>query len=319
MKQLAVMVGYKVPHVCYPLLFSILLVAKISTFVFYMGMTNYKIISVPSPLHTPKQQHIMTEINDTQTKRNGSTAPFQSHIHNNRSVLSHPLFLSNAETRCFWPPMDQLLKQVLDFPYGIFIEVGGFDGLFQSNTYIYEKNFGWSGLLVEPAYKNARHLKSNRPYSIGVHAALTSFEKNGSYMSDPGGSPGAASIHSKNGKVTGWALSHLLDKFSIRHIDFFSLDVEGYEMTVLKGLDLTRHRPSLILIEIRRNQFNEIDKFMSRNNYVRIPGYDVENGVSGFPRGHKHRDYVYRERTSRLDLVNFHFKPLEECEWFRRS
>ena len=33
-------------------------------------------------------------------------------------------------------------------------------------------------------------------------------------------------------------------------IDFFSLDVEGYEMEVLKGIDFTKHTPTFILIEI---------------------------------------------------------------------
>jgi hypothetical protein len=35
------------------------------------------------------------------------------------------------------------------------------------------------------------------------------------------------------------------------NIDFFSLDVEGYEVPVLQGMDVDRNRPRLILVETK--------------------------------------------------------------------
>ena len=46
-------------------------------------------------------------------------------------------------------------------------------------------------------------------------------------------------------------LSTLLDAQNMPQIDLFSLDVEGYEAEVLKGLDLTRHKPRFILVETK--------------------------------------------------------------------
>src|SRR5205085_1005428 len=51
-------------------------------------------------------------------------------------------------------------------------------------------------------------------------------------------------------EVPARTLSSLLDEAEIAEIDLFSLDVEGYEEEVLRGLDLGRHAPHLILVEI---------------------------------------------------------------------
>ena len=50
-------------------------------------------------------------------------------------------------------------------------------------------------------------------------------------------------------KVRGRALSSLIDECGLTRIDFLSLDVEGYEEHVLRGIDFTRHRPTFICVE----------------------------------------------------------------------
>lgn len=47
------------------------------------------------------------------------------------------------------------------------------------------------------------------------------------------------------------SLQSLIDKHNINKIDFLSLDVEGYEAQVLKGIDFHRTRPRFILVEAR--------------------------------------------------------------------
>jgi FkbM family methyltransferase len=44
-------------------------------------------------------------------------------------------------------------------------------------------------------------------------------------------------------------LSALIDAAQLKSIDFLKIDVEGAEPDVLAGLDLTRHRPRVILVE----------------------------------------------------------------------
>jgi hypothetical protein len=44
----------------------------------------------------------------------------------------------------------------------------------------------------------------------------------------------------------------LLEKHRISHIDFMSLDLEGFELPALRGLDFSRVRPTWLLIEERQ-------------------------------------------------------------------
>jgi FkbM family methyltransferase len=44
-------------------------------------------------------------------------------------------------------------------------------------------------------------------------------------------------------------LSALLDEAGFDRLDFLCLDVEGYEVQALQGLDLDRHPPAFVLIE----------------------------------------------------------------------
>ena len=45
--------------------------------------------------------------------------------------------------------------------------------------------------------------------------------------------------------------SEVIEEAGLASIDLFSLDVEGAEMEVLDGLDLSRHRPKAFVIEAR--------------------------------------------------------------------
>ncbi len=100
-------------------------------------------------------------------------------------------------------PLDQTMKKFLTEPCGFFIEAGAQDGIFQSNSLIFARKLGYTGLLVEPATSLIERLKQNRPESIVFNGALTSFLKDGSQVTVSSGSPmGIVSDDIVNAKST---------------------------------------------------------------------------------------------------------------------
>lgn len=51
-------------------------------------------------------------------------------------------------------------------------------------------------------------------------------------------------------EVPARTLSHILDHYQAPAVDLLSLDVEGYEASALRGLDLDRHAPRFVVVEV---------------------------------------------------------------------
>jgi len=169
--------------------------------------------------------------------------------------------------------MDVKLDSIIDRDRGFFIEAGANDGFTQSNTYWLERFRGWRGLLVEPMPEQAAEARRSRPDSTVVECALVAADhpeptvhmRFGDLMSAV---DGVQEVDwSRRGLILGWrdpyeldvparTLSSLLDELSAPEIDLLSLDVEGFEAQVLRGLDLARHAPRYVLVEIHEPEVN---------------------------------------------------------------
>lgn len=175
------------------------------------------------------------------------------------------------------------LKPFLGFRNGFFVEAGANDGIAQSNTLRLERKLGWRGLLIEPIPELAAKCRKNRPGSTVENCALVASDTpDGSVtmhhcglMSVLAGAmqPADEAAHLAKGqalqtiepydiRVPARTLCAVLDQHEVDRIDFMSLDVEGCELDVLKGLDLERYRPRLLLIEVRNR--HTMDAFLQR-------------------------------------------------------
>jgi FkbM family methyltransferase len=164
--------------------------------------------------------------------------------------------------------LDVMLERHLPERGGTFVEAGAHDGYTQSNTYYLERHRGWSGVLVEPIPSLARKAARHRPRSRVLNCALVADEQDGptvtmrfdDLMSTIAGSaaerPEARGGRALTGRrsyavdVPAQTLNAVLAEIEGRQVDLLCLDLEGLELEVLRGLDLDRHAPRYLLVEM---------------------------------------------------------------------
>jgi FkbM family methyltransferase len=165
--------------------------------------------------------------------------------------------------------MDRKLDAIINLREGVFVEAGGHDGYTQSNSYFLERFRGWRGILVEPMPELAAEARLNRPNAQVFQCALVPSDypdlsvemEFGDLLTTVRGLHENDQHDVLGGLVLGWrdhrvekvparSLDSILDQTGAREIDLLSLDVEGYEDQVLRGLDLSRYAPAWILIEM---------------------------------------------------------------------
>ena len=191
---------------------------------------------------------------------------------------------------------------------GFFVELGANNGILQSNTAFLEKNRNWSGVLIEPNIKNYEFCKLNRPNSICYNYACVSDDFTdefvyGDFNLDPNDQTSLMSsvngtrlnLFKKNlTKVPASTLTNILDRQLIPKIDLLSLDVEGYEYSVLKGLNLNKYTPTYLLIEIYNFDFEKIVNYLKDNKYQLVCNFSNYNKINNPNWDTKHNDFLFK-------------------------
>jgi FkbM family methyltransferase len=202
------------------------------------------------------------------------------------------------------------LKKFLNFKNGFFLEVGAYDGLLFSNTVDLEINLNWRGILIEPDFNQYIKCVKNRPNSIVVNAALVSGgggSKKNNKVLFPERSSLMAKIEQENifnlfrlffrklTYVNSISLGSLLSNLDITKIDFFSLDVEGNELEVLKGINFNDVDIKYICIEIWNKEKEKIFNFLEKNNYLFIKDLSEFNKQDYPNWSGDHHDYMFKK------------------------
>jgi len=153
------------------------------------------------------------------------------------------------------------------FPYkqhGVFVEIGGYDGVTYSNTVLLEMALNWRGLLIEGHPKSFTRLQKTRPCQTTLHTAICEKSKHMFIPftiaeSSSAGDPQTMTdvfkerIHqnqvNETVDVPCQPMSAILKVQKIKHVDVFFLDVEGAELNVLRTINFKAVEIDLFVIE----------------------------------------------------------------------
>ena len=197
---------------------------------------------------------------------------------------------------------DMVLAHIFgDQPSGFFVDVGAFHPVNHSNTlYFYLR--GWSGLNIDPTPGSMESFRRLRDRDINCEIGISSeagemefFEFNeptlnsfnrelSEYRNSDTETFGYARIL-KTVTVNTIPLAQLLnDKIGIGPaIDFMTIDVEGFELSVLQSNDWDKYNPRCLIIE----SFAPIEKIATEpvHKYISELGYTL--------RGKTVASYIY--------------------------
>ena len=166
---------------------------------------------------------------------------------------------------------------------GFFVEFGATNGIDFSNTYLLERDYGWTGILAEPAICWHEALAKNRAAKIdrrcvwsrsaenlifkevqeAVLSTLATFAATDMYSQ--------ARNVGRTYEVRTVSLLDLLDEYGAPHeIDYLSIDTEGSEFDILSAFDFSRYRFSVITVEHNHTPSRDrIHDLLASNGYLR--------------------------------------------------
>jgi len=182
-----------------------------------------------------------------------------------------------------------LLKWFSGLCNGTYIEMGGLDGVKFSNSFVFNKEFQWHGVLVELSPTNYQKLVQNRPDELGTVNAAVCGERQMIHYYDGVRTKtvsGVWEFTTDSFRRQWWKgvtidqttpiecrpLCDILEEHAPNQhfFDFFSLDIEGAEFMALQSLDFDKVGFGIILIEA--DEHNE-RKNMALRAFLESKGY----------------------------------------------
>ena len=195
----------------------------------------------------------------------------QERVANNSTAkFDFLLELPRSDARKLIPYIDQSRSQIGQDLFaiwaaglkrgGYFVEFGACDGLIGSNTYLLEAEFGWNGILAEPARSYHASLRKNRKALLEFSCVWRASGNNLMFneigplstldMLSASDSHAEKRASGKRYTVQTISLRDLLGKHHApRVIDYLSIDTEGSEFDVLSSFDFREFRFKAITCE----------------------------------------------------------------------
>jgi len=182
---------------------------------------------------------------------------------------------------------------------GHLLDIGANDGMTLSNSRRLIE-LGWTADLVEPSHSTFDKLDQlyEKEFNVATHnIAITDtdgeieFYDSGTHLNQ--GDTSLVSTASfedyekwkntttwKKIEVTSYTFKTFLEFCSFDKFDFISIDAEGYDLAILKQIDLTDVGNKLICIEHNGSKLNSFVDYISKFGH-KVIGYNNENLIMG--------------------------------------
>lgn len=220
--------------------------------------------------------------------------------------------------------METLLGKDAAYGTGFFIEFGARDGIEHSNTYFFEKQMGWRGLLLEAVHAEQKNISQNRAGAAVLDGGVCQEDGMIEFAAaEVAGWSGRLDTYDANRKDTlrysrvraaCFSLKNLTELFGIRRVDYMSVDTEGSELDALKGFPWGTVHARVVGVEILTGDVQRVQKEQAIHIFMKSVGYVIAHELQFAgdtkdvfyrplrpPMHHVHRnDYAHFARAKEL-------------------
>ncbi len=203
---------------------------------------------------------------------------------------------------------------------GQMIDVGAHHGM--SSTYFVEN--GWNSFCFEPDAVNREQLQRRFSESPNVHIderAVSDVTSNAVPFFRSPESTGISGLmafrdsHKQVDVVHTTTITDVIEEFNLGEIDYLKIDVEGHDLSVLRGVPWSTNRPRIVQCEFEDSKtsrlghtWKDIADYLVENGYTVYVSewYPIKRyGIAHDWRGIKHYPCELEDTTSWGNLIGF--------------
>jgi FkbM family methyltransferase len=208
-----------------------------------------------------------------------------------------------------------VIKEVLQGKKGgYFLDLAAADGISESNTYVLEKKYNWTGICIEPNPSFFDQLVKTRN-CICEKAVISNKVETIRFRADNGQLGGIIAEDTDNNiktrgdqlvnatviEMEANTLEAILEKHNApKKIDYFSLDVEGSEERIISSFNFEKYQFGCITIERPSERVNEI---LFKNGYVFVRNVRFDSF------------YVHPDVKNAYNVVCEEFEQIPAKDW----
>lgn len=175
---------------------------------------------------------------------------------------------------------------------GIYVDLGSGHPWKSSNTFFMDKCLGWTGLCIDANRQYRDTVLRDRKCEVVSQCVSEHDGMKERFVFDTEYS----GVQHSNKNNDAWvrmgkqlsersvrcrSLAKLLDEYHIRFIDYLSLDVQGHELYVLRGVDWGKTRIDVMSVGVTPTTRQHIEEFLLPKGYVRhTPDLDESSEVN---------------------------------------